>query len=46
MTNRIFLLQNRVIRIMMGVDSRFSYKELFKKPLDILPFPCEYVFYL
>jgi hypothetical protein len=29
----------------MGVDSRCSYKGLFKK-LDILPVPCEHVFSL
>ena len=45
MATRIFLLQKKVIRIILGVDSRFSCKGLFKK-LDILvlPIPCEYVF--
>jgi hypothetical protein len=43
MANRIFLLQKRVTRIMMGADSRFSCKGSFKK-LDALPVPCEYVF--
>jgi len=45
MANRIFLLQKRFIRIMMGVGSRFSCKGLFKK-LYILPIPCEFVFSL
>jgi hypothetical protein len=45
MANRIFLLQKRVTRIMMGADLRFSCKGMFKK-LVILLVPCEYVFSL
>jgi hypothetical protein len=41
--NTVLLFQKRVIRIMMGIDQRSSWKGLFKK-LDILPVPSEYVF--
>ena len=44
-TSRIFLLLKKIIRIMMGVLPRWSCSGLFRK-LDILTFPCSYVFSL
>jgi hypothetical protein len=42
---RVFLLQKRILRIMMGLGPRCSCKGLFKN-LDILPVPCLYIFSL
>jgi hypothetical protein len=41
----IFTLQKRTIRIIAGVKSRNSCRNLFKR-LGILPLPCEYIFTL
>jgi IS1 family transposase len=41
----IFALQKRTVRIIAGVKSRNSCRNLFLK-LQILPFPCEYIFTL
>jgi len=38
-TNEVFILQKRMIRIMMGISSRSSYRGLYKK-LDLLPVTC------
>jgi hypothetical protein len=42
---RVFLLQKRILRIMMGLGPRCSCKGLFKN-LDILPIPCLCIFSL
>jgi hypothetical protein len=39
---KVFTLQKKIVRIMMGVKSRISCRELFKR-LQILTFPCEYI---
>jgi hypothetical protein len=41
----IFTLQKRTVRIIAGVTSRNSCRNLFMG-LDILPLPCEYIFTL
>jgi hypothetical protein len=41
----VFLLQKRVIRIMVGASSRCSCSSLFRK-LDILTLPCLYIYSL
>jgi hypothetical protein len=42
---RVFLLQKRIIRIMLGLGSRCSCRSWFKK-LDILPVTCLYIYSL
>jgi hypothetical protein len=42
---KIFRLQKRIIRIMMGSRSRDSCRKLFFN-LEILPLPCQYIFSL
>jgi hypothetical protein len=37
--------KKRLVRIMVGVGSRCSYRGLFKR-LDILALPCQYIFLL
>jgi hypothetical protein len=39
---RVFLLQKRILRIMLGLGPRCSCKGMFKN-LDILPVPCLYI---
>jgi hypothetical protein len=41
--NKVFLLQKRILRIMLGLSFRSSCKSWFKK-LDILTVPCLYIF--
>jgi IS1 family transposase len=41
----IFTLQKKTIRIIAGVKSRNSCRNLFMR-LEILPLPCEYIFIL
>jgi hypothetical protein len=41
---RVFLLQKRILRIMMGLGLRCPCKELFKN-IDILRVPCLYFFF-
>jgi hypothetical protein len=41
----IFTLQKRTVRIIAGVKSRNSYRNLFMR-LEILPLPCEDIFTL
>jgi hypothetical protein len=41
----VFLLQKKVIRIMVGASSRCSCRSLFRK-LDILTLPCSYLYSL
>jgi hypothetical protein len=41
----IFTLKKRTVRIIAGVKSRNSCKNLFMR-LEILPLPCEYIFTL
>jgi hypothetical protein len=43
--NKVFLLQKRILRIMLGLNYRSSCKFWFKK-LDILTVPCLYIFSL
>jgi hypothetical protein len=43
--SRVFKLQKKVIRIILGVGPRDSCRSLFKK-LDILPLSCKYIFSL
>jgi exonuclease III len=40
--NKVFLIQKKLIRIMMKVNATHSCRDLFKK-LDILPVPCVYL---
>jgi hypothetical protein len=42
---RVFLLQKGIIRIMLGLGPRCSYRSWFKK-LDILPVTCLYIYSL
>jgi hypothetical protein len=42
---KTFLLQKKIVRIMLGKSSRCTCKGLFEKS-DILLFPCEYIFSL
>jgi hypothetical protein len=42
---RVFLLQKRIIRIMLGIGPRCSCISWFKK-LDILPVTCLYIYSL
>jgi hypothetical protein len=42
---RVFLLQKRILRIILGLGPRCCCKGLFKN-LDILPVPCLYIFSL
>jgi hypothetical protein len=42
---RVFLLQKRIIRIMLGLGPRCSCRPWFKK-LDILPVTCLYIYSL
>jgi hypothetical protein len=41
----IFTLQKKTVRIISGVKSRNSRRNLFMR-LEILPLPCEYIFIL
>jgi hypothetical protein len=38
-SHKVFLMQKKIIKIMMGVGPTHSYRELFRK-LEILPIPC------
>jgi hypothetical protein len=42
---KVFTLQKKIIRIMVGVKPQNSCRELFKR-LQILPLACEYIFSL
>jgi exonuclease III len=42
-TQRLFVLQKRAIRIMMGVSNRTSCRHIFKK-LEILPLNSQYIY--
>jgi predicted membrane protein len=44
-SRKIFTLQKRIIRIMMGAHPRTSCRELFKK-LEILTVPSQYIYSL
>jgi hypothetical protein len=44
-SNKVFVLENKIIRIMMGVGPTHTCRGLFKK-LSILPIPCVYLFSL
>jgi hypothetical protein len=44
-SKKIFTLQKKIVRTMMGVKSLNSCRELFKR-LQILSLPCEYIFSL
>jgi len=44
-SNNIFLLQKRVLRIIVGAKSRESCRTIFKK-LQIMPMACQYIFSL
>jgi IS1 family transposase len=44
-SGKIFTLQKKIIRIMVGAQSRTPCRSLFKK-LEILPVPCQYIFSL
>jgi hypothetical protein len=44
-SNKVFVLQKKMIRIIMGVGPTHSCRELFKQ-LSILPIPCVYIFHL
>lgn len=43
--NKLFIMQKRIIRIMLGLPWRSSCKPAFKK-LQILPLPCIYIYEL
>jgi hypothetical protein len=42
-SKKVFTLQKKTLRIMVGIKPRNSCRDLFKK-LQILPLPCEYIF--
>jgi hypothetical protein len=43
-SKKVFTLQNKIVkRLMMGVKSFYSCRDLFKMPA-ILTLPCEYIF--
>jgi IS1 family transposase len=44
-SKKIFTLQKKIIRIMVGAQPRTPCRSLFKK-LEILPIPCQYIFSL
>jgi hypothetical protein len=44
-SKKVFTLQKKIIRIMLGVKPQNSCRGLFKR-LQILPLPCEYIFSL
>jgi len=44
-SSQIFLLQKKIIRIMIGVSPKFLCRGLFRR-VDILTFPCLYIFSL
>jgi IS1 family transposase len=44
-SKKIFTLQKKIIRIMVGAQPRTPRRSLFKK-LEILPIPCQYIFSL
>jgi hypothetical protein len=44
-SRKIFTLQKKIIRIMVGAHPRTPCRSLFKK-LEILPVPCQYIFSL
>jgi hypothetical protein len=41
-SKKVFSLQKKIVRMMMGVKRCDSCTDLFKR-LDILTFPCEYI---
>jgi hypothetical protein len=44
-SRKVFLLQKKIVRLVMGIKSRNSYRDLFKR-LEIITLPCEYIFSL
>jgi hypothetical protein len=42
---KVFTLQKKIVRPLMGMKSHNSYRDLFKT-LESLTFPCEYIFSL
>jgi hypothetical protein len=44
-SNKVFILQKKIIRIMVGAGPRHTCRGLFRK-LNILPIPCVYIFAL
>jgi hypothetical protein len=44
-SKKVFTLQKKIVRIVVGVKLRNSCRELFKR-LQTLPLPCEYIFLL
>jgi hypothetical protein len=44
-SRKVFTLQKKIVRIMLGVKPQNSCRGLFKR-LQILPLPCEYIFSL
>jgi hypothetical protein len=44
-SKKVFVLQKKIVRIVMGVKSHNSCRDLFKR-LEILTLPCEYIFSL
>jgi hypothetical protein len=44
-SRKIFTLQKKIFRIMVGAHPRTPCRNLFKK-LEILPVPCQYIFSL
>ena len=44
-SNKVFVLQKKIIRIMIGVGPSHTCRGLFKK-LNVLPIPCVYIFTL
>jgi hypothetical protein len=43
--NKIFTLQKRTVKIITGVKSKYSCRNLFMR-IDISPLPCKYIFSL
>jgi IS1 family transposase len=41
-SKKMFTLQKKIVRIMVGIKPQNSCRELFKR-LQILPLPCEYI---
>jgi hypothetical protein len=44
-SKKVFTLQKKIFKIMVGIKSQNSYRDLFKR-LQILPLPLEYIFSL
>jgi hypothetical protein len=44
-SKKVFTLQKKTVRIMVGVKPYYSCRYLFRR-LQVLPLPCEYIFSL